>query len=235
MNKSTLTVMPQPQLHVAILLDGNGRWAASHGLARSEGHRAGVEAVRRVVRAAPGLGIGQVQVKAEIPVRLPRHAIRIAQQLQTVAVHIAQTKCCLRTKLVFDRQVCLLHVWTAEIGREDHNRRSSAGTAGKGAQAVGIRYERIRVSKSGTHDHQERASDAIGRESLGNVEQVFLDVEQTERSADDRGTLVVETVGKAHPRRHVVLAIRDVASERERRVALGGLGEDLQVITRAIV
>jgi undecaprenyl diphosphate synthase len=61
MNKSTLKMVPQPsqpKLHVAILLDGNGRWASSRGLVRSEGHRAGVEAVRRIVRAAPGLGIG---------------------------------------------------------------------------------------------------------------------------------------------------------------------------------
>jgi undecaprenyl diphosphate synthase len=64
MNKSTLAVVPQLQLHVAILLDGNGRWAASRGLARSEGHRAGVEAVRRIVRAAPGLGIGTLTLYA---------------------------------------------------------------------------------------------------------------------------------------------------------------------------
>lgn len=57
MHKSTLSVVPESKLHVAILLDGNGRWAASRGLPRSEGHRAGVEAVRRVVRAAPALGI----------------------------------------------------------------------------------------------------------------------------------------------------------------------------------
>ena len=56
MNKSTLTIIPDPKLHVAILLDGNGRWAAARELPRSEGHRAGVEAVRGVVRAAPGLG-----------------------------------------------------------------------------------------------------------------------------------------------------------------------------------
>jgi undecaprenyl diphosphate synthase len=64
MNKSTLELVPQSQLHVAILLDGNGRWAEAHGLARSEGHRAGVEAVRRVVRAAPGLGIGTLTLYA---------------------------------------------------------------------------------------------------------------------------------------------------------------------------
>jgi undecaprenyl diphosphate synthase len=46
-----------PQLHVAIISDGNGRWAISRGLPRSAGHRAGVEAARRVIRAAPHLGI----------------------------------------------------------------------------------------------------------------------------------------------------------------------------------
>jgi undecaprenyl diphosphate synthase len=64
MNKSTLELVPPSQLHVAILLDGNGRWAAAHGLRRSEGHRAGVEAVRRVVCAAPGLGIGTLTLYA---------------------------------------------------------------------------------------------------------------------------------------------------------------------------
>jgi undecaprenyl diphosphate synthase len=64
MNKSTLAVVPQAPLHVAILLDGNGRWAAAHGLARPEGHRAGVEAVRRIVRAAAGLGVGTLTLYA---------------------------------------------------------------------------------------------------------------------------------------------------------------------------
>ena len=45
-------------LHVAIIMDGNGRWAAARGLPRGEGHRRGVEALRRTVRAAGDLGIG---------------------------------------------------------------------------------------------------------------------------------------------------------------------------------
>jgi undecaprenyl diphosphate synthase len=44
-------------LHVAIIMDGNGRWAAARGLPRAEGHRRGVEALRRVVRAAHELGV----------------------------------------------------------------------------------------------------------------------------------------------------------------------------------
>lgn len=43
--------------HVAIIMDGNGRWAAARSLPRAEGHRRGVEALRRVVRAASELGI----------------------------------------------------------------------------------------------------------------------------------------------------------------------------------
>ncbi|HUJ29721.1 MAG TPA: di-trans,poly-cis-decaprenylcistransferase [Candidatus Acidoferrum sp.] len=64
MNKSTLGVISNPKLHVAILLDGNGRWASSRGLPRSEGHRAGVVAVRRVVRSAPSFGIGVLTLYA---------------------------------------------------------------------------------------------------------------------------------------------------------------------------
>ena len=43
--------------HVAIIMDGNGRWAAARGLPRTEGHRRGVEALRATVRAAGEMGI----------------------------------------------------------------------------------------------------------------------------------------------------------------------------------
>ena len=46
-----------PSLHVAIITDGNGRWATSRGLPRSAGHRAGAEASRAIIEAAPRLGI----------------------------------------------------------------------------------------------------------------------------------------------------------------------------------
>src|SRR5215469_8642550 len=48
---------PGPQLHVAIIADGNGRWATSRSLPRSAGHRAGAESARRIIEAAPRLGI----------------------------------------------------------------------------------------------------------------------------------------------------------------------------------
>ncbi|MGA8184999.1 MAG: polyprenyl diphosphate synthase [Terriglobia bacterium] len=45
-------------LHAALIMDGNGRWARERGLGRTAGHRAGVETVRRVIAAAPDLGVG---------------------------------------------------------------------------------------------------------------------------------------------------------------------------------
>src|SRR5471030_508580 len=49
-------------LHVAIIMDGNGRWAAARGLPRAEGHRRGVEALRRTIRAAGEIGIGIITI-----------------------------------------------------------------------------------------------------------------------------------------------------------------------------
>ena len=48
--------------HVAIIMDGNGRWAAARGLPRVEGHRRGVEALRRTIRAAADIGISYVTI-----------------------------------------------------------------------------------------------------------------------------------------------------------------------------
>jgi undecaprenyl diphosphate synthase len=49
-------------LHVAIIMDGNGRWAVARGWARGAGHQAGVAALRRIVECAPNLGIAALTV-----------------------------------------------------------------------------------------------------------------------------------------------------------------------------
>ena len=55
------TRMPR---HVAIIMDGNGRWANSRGLPRVEGHRAGVAAVRDVIEVAAQLGIELIDLRS---------------------------------------------------------------------------------------------------------------------------------------------------------------------------
>ena len=52
------------RLHVAIIMDGNGRWAKERALPRLAGHRAGADSVRRVVETSPGLGIGTLTLYA---------------------------------------------------------------------------------------------------------------------------------------------------------------------------
>jgi undecaprenyl diphosphate synthase len=60
-NQTPLSGSSAPR-HVAIIMDGNGRWASARGLPRGEGHRRGVEAVRKTVRAAGEMGISYLTI-----------------------------------------------------------------------------------------------------------------------------------------------------------------------------
>jgi undecaprenyl diphosphate synthase len=51
-------------LHVAIIMDGNGRWATARGLPRVEGHRRGARTVERVVETAARMGLGTLTLYA---------------------------------------------------------------------------------------------------------------------------------------------------------------------------
>jgi undecaprenyl diphosphate synthase len=60
----TLVQRWHERLHVAIIMDGNGRWAQMRGMARNAGHVAGVRALKRVIDAAPAMGVGTLTVYA---------------------------------------------------------------------------------------------------------------------------------------------------------------------------
>ncbi len=84
------------QLHVAIICDGNGRWAASRGLPRSAGHRAGAEASRRIIRCAPHLGIHTLTLFALSSANWKRPAAEVAAILQILQEYLlAETSHCL--------------------------------------------------------------------------------------------------------------------------------------------
>src|SRR6201991_1117370 len=59
-----LDIEPAARLHVGIIMDGNGRWATRRQLSRLHGHQAGVEAIRRVVEAAPQQDVGTLTLYA---------------------------------------------------------------------------------------------------------------------------------------------------------------------------
>jgi undecaprenyl diphosphate synthase len=81
-------------LHVAVIMDGNGRWASAQGLPRSAGHRAGVESLRRVCEAAPALGIATLTVFAFSADnwRRPRAEVRTLMGLLRHYLHTEITK-----------------------------------------------------------------------------------------------------------------------------------------------
>jgi undecaprenyl diphosphate synthase len=75
-------------LHVGIIMDGNGRWASRQGLPRGAGHREGANAVRRVVEAAPGAGIGTLTLYAFSSDNWHRPAVEVAWLMRLFREHL---------------------------------------------------------------------------------------------------------------------------------------------------
>ena len=81
--------MPQSSsVHVAIIMDGNGRWASRRGLPRVAGHRAGAAAVRRVVEAAPDQGIAALTLYAFSADNWKRPPGEVAALMRLFARHL---------------------------------------------------------------------------------------------------------------------------------------------------
>ena len=75
-------------LHVAIIMDGNGRWAASRHLPRTMGHRAGMEAVRRAIKTAPELGIGYLTLYSFSSENWRRPALEIDELMRLLRYYL---------------------------------------------------------------------------------------------------------------------------------------------------
>ena len=112
-------------LHVAIIMDGNGRWATKRHLPRQAGHKAGVESVRRVAEAAPTLGITTLTLYAFSADNWRRPETEVATLMRLLR-HYLETEA---TRLV-DRGIRL-----KVIGRRD---RFPAGMAQSIARAEAL-------------------------------------------------------------------------------------------------
>lgn len=107
--QSTLPNYVTSPFHVAIIMDGNGRWAEERGLSRSEGHREGVKSVRRVVEASPPLGITILTVYAFSSDNWRRPAPEVAQIMEL-----------LQEFLLGEKENCIANgVRLSVIGRRD--------------------------------------------------------------------------------------------------------------------
>ena len=86
----SLTPVPdRSPFHVAIIMDGNGRWGLSNAACRADGHRAGVEALRRTVEAAPDLGVTTLTVFAFSSDNWRRPAPEVATLIELLRAYIA--------------------------------------------------------------------------------------------------------------------------------------------------
>jgi len=83
--------------HVAVIMDGNGRWAVARGRTRSEGHRQGAKAVRRVVEAAARLGVSTLTLYAFSRDNWQRPAGEVAHLMGLLRRFLAsETRACAR-------------------------------------------------------------------------------------------------------------------------------------------
>jgi undecaprenyl diphosphate synthase len=95
-NLSEVRVTTRSRLHVAIICDGNGRWASFRGLPRSAGHQAGAEAARSVIRCAPYLGIHTLTLFALSSANWRRPASEVSAILKILGEYLkAETPHCL--------------------------------------------------------------------------------------------------------------------------------------------
>jgi undecaprenyl diphosphate synthase len=78
--------------HVAVIMDGNGRWAQEHGLPRVEGHRQGAKAVREVVRAAREIGLRALTLYAFSAQNWQRPPDEVATLMQLLRDYVIEER-----------------------------------------------------------------------------------------------------------------------------------------------
>ena len=107
--KNSGSNVPAPPRHIAIIMDGNGRWATARGLERSEGHRAGARQLETVLRAARQAGVKELTLYAFSTENWNRPKLEV-RTLMAIFRHYATTAL---------KQLCDGHVRLNILGRLD--------------------------------------------------------------------------------------------------------------------
>jgi len=100
--------LPPPPVHVAIIMDGNGRWARSRGLPRTAGHKRGAESVRRTVEAAREMGVSYLTLYGFSSENWKRPASEVADLMGLLRLYLRNEianlhKNGIRLKVIGDR------------------------------------------------------------------------------------------------------------------------------------
>src|SRR6266481_7204132 len=137
---------PASGLHVAVIMDGNGRWANARGLPRVAGHRSGAEAVRRTIEAAPSFGISVLTLYAFSADNWRRPPREVSALMKLLGRYLVQ-----ETERCLDNGVRL-----QAIGRRDRLPRP----------LIALLEEAERKTAAGRRLHLRLAIDYSSRESI---------------------------------------------------------------------
>jgi undecaprenyl diphosphate synthase len=183
---SELSSARRDKLHVGIIMDGNGRWATRRGLSRLRGHEAGVEAIRRIVEAAPKQGIGTLTLYAFSVDNWRRPKAEVAALMALLRFYLANEV----ESLVRNR------VRLAVIGRRDRLPHGIAGAIARAERATAngdVLHLRIAVDYSARDAILNAAARANGLTDL--TRESFADLVTGEAGLRDVD-LIIRTSGE---------------------------------------
>jgi undecaprenyl diphosphate synthase len=186
------TARPDAGIHVAVIMDGNGRWAAARRLPRVAGHREGAAAVRRTVEAAPKLGIGTLTLYAFSSDNWKRPPREVASLMRLFRKHLAT-----ETPKLVENGVRL-----TIIGRRDRLALSLQTAIAAAEDAT----------RQGTRLHLRVAIDYSARDQL--VRAAIKCDPNALPSREEFAALLGETYGDCGPARDVDLLIRTGGEHR---------------------
>lgn len=164
----------EPPRHIALIMDGNGRWASERGLPRIEGHRRGVEALRRTVRAAGDLGVEILTIYSFSAENWSRPASEITDLMGLLRRFIRNDlaelhKSNVRVRIIGERRgldpdIRRLLEESEELTRDNTGLLLVVAFNYGGRQEIARAAERIvELVKAGAMQPQEVTADAIGR------------------------------------------------------------------------
>jgi len=110
--------------HIAIIMDGNGRWAQARGLPRPLGHRAGIEAVRRTIKASGDLSIKYLTLYSFSSENWRRPAAEVGELMRLLRTYIRSDLASLhkegvRLRVIGDRKALPADIVDMIAGAED--------------------------------------------------------------------------------------------------------------------
>ncbi len=169
--------MKNTPFHVAMIMDGNGRWAAARGLPRVAGHRSGAQTVRRVIEAAPDLGITTLTLYAFSEDNWSRPEREVSALMKLLGRYLVQeTDRCVKNGVKLE-----------VIGRRDR----------LAAPLVALIEETERRTAKGTRLHLRLAIDYSSRAALVNAIQSGARTEdQISRAVGPDVDLLIRTSGE---------------------------------------